>query len=131
MSQQPQRTTQYVQLVGTDDPLAAGSALLWSEEVRVAFNCPEGLQRFASEVKMRLPRIATFFFTRVTPGSAMGFPGFLFTVNDTNVRQMRVVGPGPALRRLWACVKDTFFHYREMQMRIDDAAAVPPPASRP
>jgi ribonuclease Z len=122
--------TEYVQLVGSDDPLASGAALLWTEEYRVAFNCPEGTQRFCSEAKIRLPRVSCYFFTRVTPHSMMGFPGVLFTVNDASVTKIKAVGHAPTLQSTWEVLNDTFFYHRKMDFTVEEAAQhVTPSAS--
>lgn len=110
--------SEFVQVLGSDDPFASGAALLWAEDARVVFNCPEGLQRFAGEVRMRLTRLSTFFFTRVDPGSVMGLPGVLFTINDAGVQRMRLAGPGSKLELLWNTVRGEFFHYRPMQLEV-------------
>jgi ribonuclease Z len=115
--------SEFVQLVGSDDPLASGSALVWSEDTRICFNCPEGMQRYSAEVRIRLPRVTSFFFTRVDPGSFMGFPGVLFTVNDVGVKKIRVAGDGPVLQRAWNCLKTSFFYHRDMVLDIVDCNA--------
>jgi ribonuclease Z len=114
---------EYVQLVGSDDPGASGAALVWANQTRLCVNCPEGMQRYMGELRSRLPRVTHCRFTRVEPGSFMGLPGVLFTVNDGGVKKLAVVGDGAALARMWAVIHRHFFLYRRLHMTILDAAA--------
>ena len=105
----------YVQLVGTDTPGAAtGSCYFASGELRILFNCPEGTQRFAGDARIRITKCNVFMFTRVCVHSTMGLPGFLFTINDTQIDRAVFGGPPQPLSHLTANIARSFFHFRKM-----------------
>ena len=108
----------FVGFTGSDAPDAMGGCYIWSESHRLIVNVGEGLQRFAGEAKIRLPGVSTYLFTRVDTETTMGLPGLAFTVNDSGVRKMQLVGP-PSLKAFWHTVHAHFFHYRQLQVDID------------
>lgn len=108
----------YLQLVGTDTPDSLGSCCFVSDERRVLFNCPEGTQRFCSDARLRVGKISSFFFTRVSVTSVMGLPGFLFTVNDCGTKHTTFGGPLDEIFRIVDETRKAFFCFRQMRFEF-------------
>jgi ribonuclease BN (tRNA processing enzyme) len=112
---------EFFHFTGNDAPGSAPGLAFFSEGFRCLFNCPEGIQRFSGDAKLRLSRMHCFCITRVSAHTIMGLPGVAFTVNDAGVDQLTFVGP-PTLIPWWAAIENAFFTYRKLQLSFCIAA---------
>ena len=82
-----------LQILGTATGDSSPSVLVCYEEERYLFDVGEGLQRFCFEHKVKVPKIAHIFLSRLEPDACGGLPGFMLTAAQVGRRALSIVGP--------------------------------------
>lgn len=89
-----------------------------SGEKLYMFNTPDGIQRIASQAKLRFGRISCIFVPSLDPNHFLGLPGFYLTTRDgmkesENGFSMKLFGP-PGFGEL---MKSAVYFVGSMQSR--------------
>ncbi|KAJ1658309.1 hypothetical protein IWQ61_002432 [Dispira simplex] len=72
------------------------SVVVHMSKQKYLFNCPESLQRFGGEYKVRFAKLSHIFFTQVNWATLGGLPGMMLTLGDVGIKKMHLAG-GPNL----------------------------------
>ncbi|RWS24932.1 ribonuclease Z-like isoform X1, partial [Leptotrombidium deliense] len=70
---------------------------LFTDNNRYLFNCGEGTQRLANELKVKLLRIENVFLTRTTWDKFGGLPGLSMTLKGIGTKNLTVHGPSDVI----------------------------------
>lgn len=69
---------------------------------RYLFNCGEGTQRLAHELKLKLSKLEHIFITRPVWENIGGLPGISLTMQDVGVPNVDIHGPSGVVSGIWA-----------------------------
>ena len=109
-------------VVGVDSVDSGPCVMLSCDNRSYLLNCPEGTQRLCEEYKIRLPKLAHVFFTRLHARSVGGFPGMMLTMCDIGGEELGVSGP-PGTRSFLASLR-YFVKRPDLMLRVGGAKQV-------
>eukprot|EP01027_Heterolobosea_sp_BB2_P010403 GEZU01015266.1.p1 GENE.GEZU01015266.1~~GEZU01015266.1.p1 ORF type:complete len:382 (-),score=101.15 GEZU01015266.1:372-1487(-) len=90
----------YAQILGTATGDSCPSVLIFFDNKRYLFDCGEGTQRFCTEFKVKLSKLANVFVTEVAPDAVGGLPGMMLTLADIGHSHLNIFGPKNLLNYL-------------------------------
>ncbi|KAL3273587.1 hypothetical protein HHI36_015020 [Cryptolaemus montrouzieri] len=82
-----------LQVLGTGTKGAPRSLYVFSDQSRYLFNCGEGTQRLAHELKLKLAKLEHIFITHPSWQNIGGLPGITLTMQDVGVPSVNIHGP--------------------------------------
>ncbi|XP_044758744.1 ribonuclease Z, mitochondrial isoform X2 [Coccinella septempunctata] len=94
-----EKSTKYVpgkvalQVLGTGAKGAPKCLYIFSDQTRYLFNCGEGTQRLAHELKLKLSKLEHIFITNPVWQNIGGLPGISLTMQDVGVPVVNIHGP--------------------------------------
>ncbi|XP_045476586.1 ribonuclease Z, mitochondrial isoform X2 [Harmonia axyridis] len=123
-----EKSTKYVpgkvtlQVLGTGAKGAPRSLYIFSDQTRYLFNCGEGTQRLAHELKLKLSKLEHIFVTRPVWKNIGGLPGITLTMQDVGVPNVSIHGP-PGMLEMFDAAKK-FVVLKNLKISVNESKSM-------